>query len=207
MRKIRKFKVAIHLKEILRRVRLSGIDTVAAGYASDNDIAVLIAELHKEIQPGVVYEFIEGPCLELSTAGIKHGEQFSVCIITLGADVQQKMAQFTEGNTLAIANIIVYEFLRTALSFTADLIKEDAQKEDFITEGYEVLSAPSFGYGPEPKFLREARRLEPALAQKALPILFERLNAQKIGVSFEDGQVSPKTTIAFIMPWYKKKKK
>lgn len=207
MRKIRKFKVAIHLKEILRRIKLVNIDTVAAGFPLESDLAVFIAGLHASVEPGVVYEFIEGQCLELSTVGIKHNDTFSVCIITLGAGIEMEISKLTNFQALSIANIVMYEFLRTAVIFVSDLIKEDAEKEDFAVTGHEILSSPVFGYAPEPKFLREASRVEPETARRALPILFERLNAQKINVKFENNIVLPKATIVFMMPWQKKKGK
>lgn len=207
MRKIKQFKVAIHLKEILRRIRLAGIDHAAAGFPNESDLAVFIATLHKTLRPGVVYEFIEGQCLELSGAGIKHEDRFSVCIITLGQEIEQAAAQITDMQAAAIANIVIYDFLKTAVYFIADLVKEDAQKEDFTAEGYELLYSPVFSYGPQPRFLREAVKTEPQAAKSALPLLFERLKADKINVRFENGKVTPKATIVFIMPWHKKKGK
>ena len=207
MRKIRKFKVAIHLKEILRRVKLSGIDSAAAGFALESDLAVFICALHKAVEPGAVYEFIQGNCMELSGAGIAHGDMFSVCAVTLGDKLASEVAANTNPQALAIANIVMYEFLRTAVTFVADLVKDDAKKEDFTAEGYEILYSPVFGYGPEPKFLREAPRVEPQTARKALPVIFERLNAAKINVKFEDDIVMPKPTIVFMIPWQKKRKK
>jgi hypothetical protein len=101
----------------------------------------------------------------------------------------------------------MYDFLRTAVAFVSDLIKDEAKKEDFITESHEILSSPVFSHVPEPKFLREAARAEAEVRNKVLPVLFERLNASKINVKFEDNTVFPKATIAFIMPWKKKKGK
>lgn len=207
MRKIKKFKVAIHLKEILRRIRLANIDSAAAGFPLESDLAVFIASLHQSLRPGVVYEFIEGQCLELSSAGIKHEDRFSVCAVTLGREIEEAAAGLTNMHAAAIANIVIYDFLRTAVTFIADLIKEDAAKEDFEVEGYELLSSPLFAYGPLPRFLREAPKVEPEIAKSALPALFERLNAATINVRFEGGQVWPKATIVFIMPWRKKKGK
>ena len=207
MRKIRKFKVAIHLKEILRRVKLSNIDRNAAGLPLDSDVAVFISSLHAAVEPGVVYEFIEGQCLELSTAGINHSDMFSVCVLTLGPKIEEEIAQLTDVNAVAAANIIMYDFLRSAVHFVADLVKEEAKKEDYIIEGQEILYAPVFSHVPEPKFLREAPRIESEIAHRALPVLLARLNADKINVKYEDGKIMPKATIAFIMPWQKKKGK
>lgn len=207
MRKIRKFKVAIHLKEILRRIKFANIDTVAAGFPVESEIAVFISSLHGDVEPGVVYEFIEGRCMELSSAGIEHGDMSSICVITLGPGLEKRLSEIKNTGALAIANIVMYEFLRTAVTFVSDLIKEDAQKEDYTVDGYKILSSPVFGYVPEPKFLRQAPRIDPQIAKKALPLIFERLNAQKINVSLQDNAVLPKPTIAFMVPWQKKKGK
>ncbi len=208
MRKIRKFKIAVHFKDILRRVRASNTDAAAAGFPLDSDIAVFISSLHAQAEPGVVYEFIEGPCMELTTAGVRQNAQcFSVCAVTLGPAVEEALAAITNPGALTIANIAVYEFLRTAVTFISDLVKQDADKEDFTVEGYEILSSPVFGYAPEPKFLREAQRVDPQLAARAIPVLLERLNSSKISVSFEGGKLTPKATIIFMMPWQKKKGK
>jgi len=205
MRKIRKFKVAIHLKEILRRIKLANIDTAAAGFPVESELAVFISSLHSDIEPGVVYEFIEGECMEFAAAGLKQPKMFSVCVITLGSKFEARLAEIKNTASLAVANIIMYEFMRTAVTFVSDLIKEDAQKDDFTVGNYEILSSPVFAYVPEPKFLREAPRAEPEAAKKVLPLVFERLQAQKINVSFKDNAVLPKATVAFVMPWQKKK--
>jgi hypothetical protein len=207
MRKIRKFRVAIHLKEILRRVKLSQADIKVAGFSDDKDLAVFIASLHRSVEPGVVYEFMEGRCIELASAGIKNNGVLGVCALTLGSKIEEEINQIQNPQALAIANIILYEFLRTAVIFAAGLIKDDAEKEDFTAGGYEVLYSPSFSYGPEPKFLKEAVRVDAQIAQKVLPALFGRLNAQKINLTFSEGQVAPKAAIVFMMPWHKKKGK
>jgi hypothetical protein len=207
MRKIRKFKVPIHLKEILRRIKLSETDTKAAGFSDEKDLTVFIASLHRAVEPGVVYEFIEGRCMELAAAGIENNGVLGVCALTLGSKIEEEINQIKNHQALAIANIILYEFLRTAVTFVGGLIKDDAEKEDFTVGGYEVLYSPSFSYGPEPKFLREAVRVDAQIAQKALPALFDRLNAQKINLKFIDGQIAPKATIVFMTPWQKKKGK
>jgi hypothetical protein len=207
MRKIRKFKVPVHLKEILRRVKLSQADIKAAGFSDEKDLAVFIASLHRAVDPGVVYEFIEGRCMELVSVGVENNGVLGVCALTLGSKIEEEINQIQNPQALAIANIILHEFLRAAVIFVSGLIKDDAEKEDFTVGGYEVLYSPSFSYGPEPKFLREAVRVDAQIAQKALPALFDRLNAQKINLKFIDGQTFPKTTIVFMMPWQKKKGK
>ena len=207
MRKIRKFKISLHYKEILRRLKSAEVDLNAAGFTSESALAVFISSLHQAADTGVVYEFSEGSCLELVSAGFEHQGPFSLCVITLGKEIENQIACLTNIGQITVANIAVYEFLRTALNFVVELLKEEGQKENLITQNFELLSAPVFSYGTEPKFLREAKRLDTSLVKKALPDLLKRVEAQKINVSFENNALNPKATVAFVIPWLKKKGK
>ena len=207
MRKIRKFKISLHYKEILRRIKSAEVDLNAAGFTSESALAVFISSLHQAADTGVLYEFNEGSCLELVSAGFEHKGAFSLCLITLGKKLEEQLACITNMSQLTIANIAVYEFLRTALNFVIDLLKEEAEKDNLASLNMELLSAPIFSYGVEPKFLREAKHLDISLVKKVLPDLLKRLEAQKINVSFEGEILAPKATVAFVIPWVKKKGK
>ncbi len=207
MRKIRKFKISLHYKEILRRIKSAEVDLNAAGFTSESALAVFISSLHQAADTGVLYEFNEGSCLELVSAGFEHKGAFSLCLITLGKKLEEQLACITNMSQLTIANIAVYEFLRTALNFVIDLLKEEAEKDNLAPLNMELLSAPIFSYGVEPKFLREAKHLDITLVKKVLPDLLKRLEAQKINVSFEGDTLTPKATVAFVIPWVKKKGK
>ena len=207
MRKIRKFKISLHYKEILRRIKSAEVDLNAAGFTSESALAVFISSLHQAADTGVLYELNEGSCLELTSAGFNHQGSFSLCLITLGKKLEEQLACITNMSQLTVANIAVYEFLRTALNFVVDLLKEEAEKDNLIPLNIELLSAPVFSYGVEPKFLREAKHLDITLVKKVLPDLLKRLEAQKINVSFEGDILTPKATVAFVIPWVKKKGK
>ena len=207
MRKIRKFKISLHYKEILRRIKSAEVDLTAAGFNTESALAVFISSLHQAVDTGVVYEFNEGSCLELSAAGFTHQGASSLCLITLGKQLENQIGCLTNMGQLTVANIAAYEFLRTALNFVVDLLKEEAQKENLVSQNIELLSAPIFSYGIEPKFLREAKHLDITLVKKVLSDLLKRVEAQKINVCFEEGSLTPKATVAFVIPWVKKKGK
>ena len=71
----------------------------------------------------------------------------------------------------------------------------------------QLVYTPLLGVAAEPKILREAVRLDKSLADSALPLLLEKLNASKIDVALQNGQLTPKATVVFLIPWQRKKKK
>ena len=206
MRKIRKFKITLHYKEILRRLRGAGIDLRAAGFNDESELAVFLTSLHSALEPGVVYEFLEGQNMEISALGLDY-KMSSLCALTLGEGIDKELAQIINPQALVIANIALMEFLRTAIVFMADVISDEAKKEEFETENYTIIAVPQFNYSTQPKFIREAKQIEVSKARELLPVLLDRLNAKKVGINYQEGQLLPKNTIVFIVPWKKKKGK
>ncbi|WP_424244766.1 hypothetical protein Dip510_002036 [Elusimicrobium posterum] len=208
MNKIKKFKISLRQKDIARRILRSNLDLKTAGIASDIELARFIVDVSKSLNPGVVYKLFKDDYEGLEAVGITARDIFSVCVVTLGEEIEEKLKEFEGNQTLQIAaNIALTEFLRTAFYFVSDLISDQAKKEEFETEGYELLYSPVFSYAPEPKFIAEAVRMDKEMALKAMPVLFESLNTAKIGVAVQEGEVTPKATIAFLIPWQKKKKR
>lgn len=206
MRKIRKFKITLHYKEILRRLRGAGIDLRAAGFQDESELAVFLTSLHAALEPGVVYEFLEGQNLELESLGLDY-KMSSLCALTLGEKIDQEISKIINPQALVIANIALMEFLRTAIMFMADVVSDDAKKEEFETENYTIIAVPQFNYSTQPKFIREAKQIEGFKAKELLPVLLGRLNGAKVGITYQEGQLLPKSTIVFVIPWKKKKGK
>lgn len=101
---------------------------------------------------------------------------------------------------------VILEFLKTAVLFVADLVKEQAEKEEFETLDLQFVYLPPFGAAGAPKMLREAVRLENTVAQKALPVILEKLSSDKIEVSLTPEGIQPRLTAVFLIPWQKAKK-
>lgn len=208
MNKIKKFKIKPHLKDITRRIYKTEINLASAGIDGEAALCKFILDFAKNLNPGVIYQFFDRQNIALQAAGISSSEMFSVCVVTLGKEIEAVMDGVKDNFAVStIYSVAFSDFLRTAVSFTADLIKEQAEKEEFETEGFEVLYSPVFSYGPEPKFLREAFKIEREVALKTLPVLIAELNAGKIDVSFEENKLTPEDTIVFLIPWNKKKKR
>lgn len=206
MRKIRKFKIILHYKEILRRLRGAGIDLRTAGFQDESELAVFLTSLHAALEPGVVYEFLEGQNLELEGLGLDY-KMSSLCALTLGEKIDQEISKIINPQALVIANIALMEFLRTAIMFMADVVSDDAKKEEFETESYTIIAVPQFNYSNQPKFIRESKQIEVFKAKELLPVLLGRLNGAKVGITYQEGQLLPKNTIVFVIPWKKKKGK
>ena len=207
MRKIKRFKIATRQKEILRKLLRTAEDLKQAGFEDEPALARFIAALAKELDPGTVYEFNQDAHWELDAATLVPKEMFSACAVTLGDKVERFLAQIDNPQRLILANTALYEFLRTAILFVTDLIKEQAAKEECDILDMQLVYAPALGVAAEPKLFREAVRLDKALADKTLPVLLEKLNSAKIDVSLQEGLLTPKATAVFLIPWQKKKKK
>ncbi|WP_428897605.1 hypothetical protein Dip518_001396 [Parelusimicrobium proximum] len=208
MNKIKKFKIKPHLKDITRRVYRTNLDLKSAGIMSEVDLHKQILNYTKKLAPGVIYRFFDTDTDELMNAGFIHDGMFSACVATLGAEVEADL-EAAEGEPVlqTVLGICFFDFLRSAVTFVSDLIKDAAEAEEFEAGGLEVIYAPAFTYGAEPKFLKEALKIDGETAVKALPVLFNILQTDKIDVKFEDGNVIPKGTVVFLMPWNKSRKR
>lgn len=207
MRKIKRFKIATRQKEILRKLLRTAENLRQAGFEDETALARFIATLAKELDPGTVYEFNQDAHWELGAATLIPKEMFSACAVTLGSKVETFVQQITNPQQQILANTALYEFLRTAILFVTELIREQAEKEECEILDMQLVYTPLLGVAAEPKILREAVRLDKSLADSALPLLLEKLNASKIDVALQNGQLTPKATVVFLIPWQRKKKK
>ena len=193
MRKIKRFKIATRQKEILRKLLRTAQDLKQAGF--------------EELDPGTVYEFNQDAHWELDAATLIPKEMFSACAVTLGDKVERFLAQIDNPQRLILANTALYEFLRIAILFVTELVKEQAAKEECDILDMQLVYSPALGVAAEPKMLREAPRLDKDLAEKTLPVLLEKLNSAKIDVALQNTEITPKATAVFLIPWQKRKKK
>ncbi len=208
MRKIKRFKITSREREILNRLLRELPLLRRAGFQSQPEVSAFITELFKQIDPGVVYEFNQDAHWELDDQSIIHKEMFSACAVTLGSKLTPYLSALPNDDKRTAAVTVILEFLKTAVNFVADLIKEQAQKEECETLDLQFIYLPPFGAAGAPKMLREAVRVEKTVADKALPSILPHLNADKIEVSLAaDGSLLPPYTAVFFVPWQKAKKK
>ena len=208
MRKIKRFKITSRSREILNRLLRELPLLRRAGFQNQPEVSAFITEIFKQIDPGVVYEFNQDAHWELDDQSIIHKEMFSACAVTLGGQLETYLQTLPNDDKRTAAVTVILEFLKTAIGFVADLIKEQAQKEECETLDLQFVYLPPFGAAGAPKMLREAVRVENNIASKALPVILPHLNADKIDVSLTpEGTLLPVYTAVFFVPWQKAKKK
>ena len=211
MRKIKRFKISLRQKEILRKLLRGGGLLRQAGFTSELEVNQYILKAFSLLDPGVVYEFNQDAHWELDDNSTIHKEMFSACVVTLGSKIEAfaQEAQAVNPSRQIVAGTIILEFLKNAISFVTDLVKEQAEKEEYEALEPQFVYLPPFGIAAPPKALREAVRLEKTLADKTLPLILEKLNAAKIEVALQQGSevFTPAYTAVFLVPWQKTRKK
>ena len=208
MRKIKRFKIAPRQKEILRKLLRGGGLLRQAGFASELEVTQYILSAFSLLDPGVVYEFNQDAHWELDAESAVYKEMFSASAVTLGTKLEPFLAQAKahSASRQIVAGTIALEFLKNAVSFVADLIREQAEKEEYETMDLQFVYLPPFGISAPPKLFREAIRLEKTLSEKTLPLILQKLNASKIDLTLDEGKLSPDYTAVFLVPWQKRKK-
>ena len=209
MRKIKRFKITPRQKEILRRLLRGGGLLRQAGFTTELEVTKYILEGFAALNPGVVYEFNQDAHWELDDDNTVHKEMFSACAVTLGPDVQtwvEKAKTHSPAREI-VAGTVALEFLKSAAQFVTDLVREQAEKEEYEALDPQFIYLPPFGTAAAPKLLREAVRLDKTLADKTLPLILEKLNAGKVDIVSQGSELTPFYTTVFLVPWQKARKK
>ena len=208
MRKIKRFKITSRSREILNRLMRELPLLRRAGFQSQPEVSAFITDIFKRLDPGVVYEFNQEAHWELDDQSILHKEMFSACAVTLGDQLEPFLEGLPNEDKKIAAVTVILEFLKTAILFVMDLVKEQAQKEECETLDLQFVYLPSFSTAGAPKMLREAVCLDKTLADRSLPLILEKIHAEKIEVTrTEQGMLSPRFTTVFLVPWQKAKRK
>lgn len=206
MRKIKRFKISTRQKEITRKVLRLGLDLSGAQLNTELELTAFVLELAAKLDPGTVYEFNENALWDLGHEAVAAQGMFSACAVTLGQGVTDYADSLPPAKQL-IAQTVLFEFLRTAVLFVADLVKEEAEKDECETLLAQFVHVPKLGLAPEPKLFKEAQRTDEETARKILPKLLQRVQSGKIDVSYDGAAVLPQATAVFIIPWQKKKRR
>ncbi|MGD9641505.1 MAG: hypothetical protein AB7V08_02075 [Elusimicrobiales bacterium] len=202
MRKIKRFKIPVYSYEVLRKARKHRLDLASIGLADETAVREHASGLAAALEPAVVFEYLPP---EDETAGRIAGETrlpMTAGILTLGQSFEDKLANPADDTHKRLARIAAQVFMQTAVSVTADLAVREAEPE-----GFELGPAIYIASCPEPELPPQEATAVPLFENELIRSLCERLEASKIGVSFDTGAFTPKYSAVFALPWLSKKKK
>jgi len=201
MRKIKKFKIPVYSYEVLRKARKHKLDLAAAGLPDEQAVREHASALAAALEPAVVFEYL--PPEDEAAAKINGAvhQPLTAGILTLGKSFEEKLAGQQDETLKRLGRIAAQVFLQTAVGVTADLAVREAEPE-----GFELGQAIYIASCPEPELPPQEATAVPLYENELIKGLFERLEASKIGVSY-DGEFSPKYSAVFALPWLSKKKK
>ena len=201
MRKIKKFKIPVYSYEVLRKARKHKLDLAGAGLPDEQCVREHAAGLAAALEPAVVFEYL--PLEDEDAARINGSllQPLTVGILTLGKSFEDKLANPPDETHKRLGRIAAQVFMQTAVGVTSDLAVREAEPE-----GFELGQAIYIASCPEPELPPQEATAVPLYENELIKSLFERLEASKIGVSF-DGAFSPKYSAVFALPWLSKKKK
>lgn len=212
MKKIRRFKIPVHHKEIARRIGKAQLALSAAGLSDMGALYEFIFGLASELEAGVVYNSFDKSYAALDLTGLPASRMFSAAVVTLGEKPYQKVAGYAEIPLREAGALAVYEFLETAFDFVSDLIKAEAENENFELGTPEILYSPHLTEHfemkvPDLRFNRKGTAVAAETAANALPEVLKELNADKIGVALgENGAIANKLSVVFLLPWEPRRK-
>lgn len=202
MRKIKKFKIPVYSYEVLRKARKHRLDLAAIGLADEAAVREHAASLAASLEPAVVFEYLpqEDEAAERINGEAKH--PLTVGILTLGSSFEEKLANPPDDTHKRLGRIAAQVFMQTAVGVTADLAMREAEPE-----GFEFAPAVYIASTPEPDLPSQETTAVPLFENELIKSLCARLEAAKIGVSFDTGAFTPKYSAVFALPWLSKKKK
>lgn len=213
MRKIKRFKISVHHKEIARRIRKAGLDLPSAGIPDDIAFREFVAGLASGMEPAVVFDSFPSGSDEWKHITSMPGLAFSAGVVTLGAAVEEKLRPLHATEPAVAAKVALRVFLEDAVSFVLDLIQEEASREGLELGPIEYLALPPADpytsvLSDKAKSARPCEKNQNAgdSRPETLSALTRRLEASKIGVEWDCGNLRPEHTALFSVPWLSKRK-
>lgn len=202
MRKIKRFKIPVYSYEVLRKARKHRIDLASIGLTDETAVREHASALAAALEPAVVFEYL--PPEDEAAARINGDAKLpmTVGILTLGKSFEEKLANPPDDTHKRLARVAAQVFMQTAVSVTADLAVREAEPE-----GFELGPAIYIAACPEPELPPQEATAVPLFENELIKGLCARLEAAKIGVSFDIGAFTPKYSAVFALPWLSKKKK
>ena len=182
MRKIKAFKIALRPHEIKRRAKKAKLDLDAAGFP-EPALAKLLERTAKGLLPGVVFDTYGHPDPDQPLLSPMPGLAYSLILATLGDGVGPVAAR-EPSVPAALWPMIEEHALEESVRFASGLLADEAEKDNC-----------------------ELSPLTPLSAAAAIAAALRKLDASaKLGVTAEDGRLSPAASLAVSQSWLAKSK-
>ena len=202
MRKIKKFKIPVYSYDIFRKTRKAGVNLELSGLGAERDFKEYVSLLASALEPAVVFDYFPPDDPDISVLGSEENAPLTIGALTLGKEFAEKLAKEQEADRKTINEISAASFLSSAVKVISDLAKQEA-----MPEGFE-LNNPVFLYSrPEIHSQTEANAEIPLYRDELLSALIKRLEAEKIGIVLQNGNILPEYSCVFCLAWIIKKKK
>ncbi len=202
VRKIKKFKIQVYAHEVLRKARKHKLDLAGAGLGEEQAVREYASALAASLEPAVVFEYLSHEDTTASRINPGSSAPLTVGILTLGGTFEKKLSAPPDDTHKRLDRIAAQVFLQTAVGVTAGLVLREAEPE-----GYELGEPLYISSCPEPDAPPRETTDVPLYENELIKELCARLEAAKIGVTFDIGAFTPKYSALFALPWLLKKKK
>ncbi len=202
MRKIKRFKIPVYSYEVLRKARKHKLDLASIGLADEQAVREHASGLAAALEPAVVFEYLAAEDEAAHRISGDGKQPMTAGILTLGKSFEDKLADPQDETLRRLNRIAAQVFLNTAVGVTSELAVREAEPE-----GYELGPAIYIASCPEPELPPQEATAVPLFENELVKGLCARLEAEKIGVSFDTGAFTPKYSALFALPWLSKKKK
>lgn len=201
MRKIKKFKIPVYSYEVWRKARKHKLDLASVGLDSEQAVREHASALASALEPAVVFEYLPPEDEAAARINGDAGHPLTVGVLTLGRTFEERLSSPQDEVHKRLARVAAQVFMQTAVGVTADLALREAEPE-----GFEFGPAVYIAAYPEPEQTQETTAV-PLFENELIKSLCSRLDAGKIGVSFDVGAFAPAYSAVFALPWLSKKKK
>lgn len=202
MRKVKKFKIQVYSHEVLVKARKHKLDLAGIGLADGQAMREYASALAASLEPAVVFEYL--PPEDTTASRLNQGiaAPLTVGILTLGGNFEEKLSAPPDETHRRLDRIAAQVFLQTAVGVTSGLALREADPE-----GFELGDPLYISACPEPDAPPRETTDVPLYEAELIADLCARLEAAKIGVSYDSGSFSPRYSALFALPWLPKKKK
>ncbi|HXT00980.1 MAG TPA: hypothetical protein VN915_09920 [Elusimicrobiota bacterium] len=183
MRKIKGFKLVLRPHEVRRRAKKAGVDLEAAGLPEPVLVKTL-DRLAKTVVPGVLFDTFGHPDADQPVLSPLPGLAYSLILASLGEpSFPDAVREKETAVPAALWPVLEETGLDECVRFASNILADEAEKDNCELSPINVLAEGA-----------------------ALEAVVRKLDGAKLGVSLQDGRLSPKACLAVSLSWLAKSK-